>query len=125
MYAQESTRFRLDNAEGQMNERGLSFQWDEANQGHLARHSVTPEEAEQSILGDALDVELQSGDEVHDEERLLQIGRTGSGRVLQIVTTWRDGQVRVISAWDAPKQLRLYYLAEMRRRHGDIEDSEF
>jgi hypothetical protein len=44
--------------------------------------------------------------------------------VLQLVTTWRGGKVRVISAWDAPKQLKLYYLAEMRRRHGDTEDTE-
>jgi uncharacterized DUF497 family protein len=107
-----------------MSDHGLSFEWDEANKRHLAKHDVRPEEAEQAITGDPLDIELQTAGETSDEERLLQIGQTEKGRILQIVTTWRGGKVRVISAWDAPRQLRLYYLAEMRRRHGNFEDSE-
>lgn len=107
-----------------MNEHGLCFQWDEANKDHLAKHDVTPEEAEEVIVGESLDIELQVADDADDEERLLQIGQTGKGRILQVVTTWRSGMVRVISAWDAPKQLKLYYLEEMGRRHGDVEDPE-
>jgi hypothetical protein len=102
----------------------LVFEWDEANLGHIARHDVTEDEAQQVILGDPLDIEMQIAEEGNDEERLLQIGETAKGRILQLLTTWRGGKVRVISAWDAPKQLKTYYLAEMRRRHGDIEDSE-
>ena len=30
----------------------LEFDWDEANIGHMARHSVIPEEAEQVIFND-------------------------------------------------------------------------
>jgi hypothetical protein len=30
----------------------IEFDWDEANIGHLARHSVLPGEAEQVILND-------------------------------------------------------------------------
>jgi len=30
----------------------------------------------------------------------------------------------VISAWDAPKQLKTYYLAEMRRRYGSTNNTE-
>jgi uncharacterized DUF497 family protein len=100
------------------------FDWDEANRNHIARHDVTPNEAEEVVLGDPLDMELQVAGESDGEERLQQLGETASGRILQLVTTWRDGKVRVISAWDAPRQLRLYYLAEMRRQHGDTEDSE-
>jgi uncharacterized DUF497 family protein len=107
-----------------MDEPGLSFDWDAANLDHIARHDVTPEEAEQVIVGDPLDIEMQIADGSSDEERLQQIGETAKGRILQLVTTWRRGKVRVISAWDAPKQLRLYYLAEMRRLYGDSEDSE-
>ena len=107
-----------------MTDSGLNFDWDEENLGHIARHDVTREEAEQVILGDPLDTELQIAEEGSDEERLLQLGETAKGRILQLLTTWRGGKVRVISAWDAPKQVKTYYLAEMRRRHGDIEDSE-
>jgi uncharacterized DUF497 family protein len=100
------------------------FDWDEANLAHIARHEITQDEAEEVFLRDPLDVELQAAHDNNSEERLQQLGETATGRVLQLVTTWRGGKVRVISAWDAPKQLKLYYLAEMRRRHGDTEDTE-
>ena len=35
--------------------RETDFEWDEANIGHLARHSVLSEEAEQVILNDPVD----------------------------------------------------------------------
>jgi uncharacterized DUF497 family protein len=107
-----------------MHDQGLNFDWDAGNLDHLAKHNVTPEEAEEVILGDPLDTEMQKADGSVDEERLLQLGETTKGRILQLLTTWRDGKVRVISAWDAPKQLKSYYLAEMRRLYGDTEDSE-
>jgi hypothetical protein len=107
-----------------MNGQTLSFDWDDANRTHLARHDVTPEEAEQVLLGEPLDIEMQIDESANAEERLLQIGETAKGRILQLLTTWRDRRVRVISAWDAPKQLNSYYLAEMRQRYGDTEDSE-
>jgi uncharacterized DUF497 family protein len=102
----------------------LFFDWDEANLSHIAQHGVTQKEAEQVVLGAPLDMELQRSCEGKEEERLLQVGATANGRILQLVTTWRRGKARIISAWDAPKQLKLYYLAEMRRHYGDTEDSE-
>ncbi len=102
----------------------LIFDWDGANLAHIALHKVTQEEAEEVFLGSPLDMELQIAGESGGEERLQQVGETAKGRILQLVTTWRAGRVRVISAWDAPKQLKLYYLAEMRRQYGDTEDSE-
>jgi uncharacterized protein len=101
----------------------LEFDWDAGNLGHIARHGITREEAEQALRGDSLEIEMQIAGG-GSEERLLQIGETANGRILQLLTTWRGGKVRVISAWDAPKQLKSYYLAEMRRRHGTSEDSE-
>ena len=100
----------------------MYFDWDEANRGHVSQHDVTPEEAEEVVLGDPLDIEMQESN--GDEERLLQLGQTERGRILQLVTTWRNGKVRVISAWDAPKQLKSYYLTEMRNRYGDVDDTE-
>lgn len=107
-----------------MSDSVLTFDWDEANRSHIARHHVTTKEAEEVILDDPLDIELQVAGGSDEEERLLQLGETAKGRVLQLVTTWRRGKVRVISAWDAPRQDRLCYLAEMRRIYGDPEDSE-
>lgn len=108
-----------------MPDESLAFDWDEGNLDHVVKHNVTQEEAEQAIRGDSLDIEMQFAEGGDNEERLLQIGETANGRILQLLTTWRNGRVRVISAWDAPKQLKTYYLAEMRRRrHGTIEDSE-
>ena len=102
----------------------LNFDWDEGNLAHIAQHGITREEAEQSLLGDLLDIELQIDETTESEERLLQIGETAGGRILQLLTTWRDNKVRVISAWDAPRQIKQYYLAEMRRLYGNTEDSE-
>jgi uncharacterized DUF497 family protein len=108
-----------------MKQDSLEFDWDEGNLTHIARHGVTRDEAEQVVLRDPLDIELQVAELAEPEERLLQVGQTARGRILQLLTTWRNGKVRVISAWDdVPKQLKDYYLAEMRRRYGDIEDSE-
>jgi uncharacterized DUF497 family protein len=102
----------------------LVFNWDEANRSHLARHDVTPQEAEEVVLGDPLDIELQTAEGDGGEERVLHVGETRKGRILELVSTWRQAKVRVISAWDAPRQSKLDYLAEMRRRYGNIYNSE-
>jgi len=107
-----------------MNGQLLNFDWDEANRNHLARHNVTPQEAEEVILGDPLDIELQTAEGSDGEERILHVGETHQGRILELVSTWRTGKVRVISAWDAPRQSKLDYLAEMRQRNGSTDDSE-
>ena len=36
----------------------MIFDWDDANVTHIAEHDVAPEEAEEVILGDPLDVEF-------------------------------------------------------------------
>jgi hypothetical protein len=81
----------------------LSFDWDQGNLDHIAQHGISREEAEQSLLGDLLDIELQIDEATESEEGLLQIGETAGGRILQLLTTWRNNKVRVISAWDAPQ----------------------
>ena len=67
-----------------MNGPEIEFDWDEANVGHLARHSVQPQEAEQVILNDPVDVGMEI---VEAEERYLNLGATAQGRVLLVVTT--------------------------------------
>ena len=70
-----------------MNGPEIEFDWDEANIGHVARHSVLPVEAEQVILNDPWTLELEI---VEGEERYLSLGETVHGRVLLVVTTWRE-----------------------------------
>lgn len=52
---------------------GIEFDWDEANVSHVARHKVSPEEAEQVILNDPVDLRMEM---VEGEERYLSIGET-------------------------------------------------
>jgi len=54
------------------------------NIGHLARHGVLPDEAEQVILNDPVDVGMEI---VEGDERYLNLGTTAQGRVLIVVTT--------------------------------------
>ena len=107
-----------------MQDNRLAFDWDEANLAHIARNDVTKDEAEEVILGNPLDAELQTAEGSGGEERILHVGETRKGRILELVSTWRGGKARILSAWDAPRQSKLDYLTEMRRRYGSIDDSE-
>ena len=83
------------------------FDWDEGNRKHIAKHRVTPAEAEQVVLSDPIDLTLHVSD---GEERIVQVGATNKGRVLIVVSTWREEMIRVITAYPAPRQLRELYL---------------
>lgn len=58
------------------------FNWDVGNIGHVARHRVSPQEAEEAILDpDAILPEIQAW----DEERVESVGATAGGRILVVV----------------------------------------
>ena len=79
---------------------------------YLARHSVLPEEAEQVILNDPVDLGMEI---VEGEERYLNLGATVQGRVLLVVTTWREDRVRVVTAFEPIKRLIQFYYQERER----------
>ena len=81
----------------------MQFEWDDENRKHIARHRISPEEAEQVILGDPLLLEAQyrSG-----ERRTLCAGRTATGRAVAVVYTIRGGCVRIVTAFPAHRKLR-------------------
>lgn len=81
----------------------LAFEWDAANTEHIARHQITPEEAEQVISGASLPLETE---ERGGEERHTELGETAGGRVLIVVWTWRQHRVRVITAFPADRKWR-------------------
>ena len=87
----------------------LTFDWDEANIGHVARHSVTPEEVEQVFANDPMDL---GADVVEGEERYTGVGHTKRLRVLVLVWTIRGDTTRPITAFDASERLATRYLAE-------------
>lgn len=93
----------------------FQFDWDDENIGHLARHQISPEGAEQVIRNRPVDLEteLRNG-----EERVAQIRETDSARILIVVTTTCGKKVRVITAWPAKERLRRYFLT--LKRNGNV-----
>jgi uncharacterized protein len=90
-----------------VNEPAIEFDWNDANIGHVARHKILPEEAEQVILNDPVDLGMEI---VEGEERYINLGETVQGRVLLVVTTWREDRIRVVTAFEPIKRLiQLYY----------------
>ena len=90
-------------------EQDIEFDWDPANSRHVARHKVRPEEAEQVIMNDPVDIGIEV---VAGEERFLSLGSTDKGRILLVVTTWREHRIRVVSAFAPAKRLVRFYLTE-------------
>ena len=86
------------------------FEWDAANVSHIARHKVTPHEAEQALLNDPFDLGYEIAD---GEERWTSIGHTDSLRVLVLVWTLRGEEiVRMITAREATIMARRAYFRE-------------
>ena len=85
----------------------MEFEWDEENVQHIAEHDLTPEDVESALNGCTFDIEYQDW---HDEERFAEVGVTAQGRYLVVITTWRDDRIRVVTAFDATKELVEEYL---------------
>ena len=78
----------------------------------MARHNVLPEEAEQAVLNNPLDCGLEI---VEGEERYHNLGATSQGRVLLVVTTWREHRIRIVTAFEPIKRLIQFYYQERER----------
>lgn len=87
----------------------IKFDWDHVNISHIARHKVTPQEAEQVISNGVAVIEYQA---INDEERWLAIGRSNAGRFLTIAWTFREEAIRVITAWDSTTEEEGVYWSE-------------
>lgn len=85
----------------------MGFDWDAGNRKHIARHGISPKEAEEAILIEPLEATVQQHG---SEERVLCFGRTRSGRLLAILYTERRGRIRVVTAYGMTReQQRLYF----------------
>jgi len=76
----------------------IEFDWDAENRRHLAAHKVSPDEFEELLNNDPVDLSFEL---VADEERYRSVGLTGHGRLLSAVWTIRDGKIRAITAFRA------------------------
>jgi uncharacterized DUF497 family protein len=83
----------------------MPFQWDDGNIDHIAKHDITPDEAEQVIENEPLDAGavLRNG-----ETRTVHVGETDAGRVLIVVVTERSGIYRVVTARPATRKERAF-----------------
>ena len=91
-----------------MGDDDVRFDWDQANPGHIARHSVRPEQAEQAVRNDPLDMNYEV---IDGEERWTALGHTNSFRVLLLVWTVRSDALRIVTARAVGRRARDTYLS--------------
>ena len=87
----------------------LLFDWDKEKIAHIAEYGVAPEEAEEVILGNPLDIDF---DVVDSEERWSYVGEANDGRIPWTTITIRDKRMRVVTAFEPDKQWKVFYLEE-------------
>ncbi len=88
---------------------GLRFEWDPGKADRNAKkHGVSFGEAA-TIFDDPMFISVIDQEHSGDEERYITIGLSGSGRLLIIAHTDREGQVRIISARKATKKEEQFY----------------
>jgi uncharacterized protein len=74
----------------------------------MRRHGIAFSEAA-TVFADPLSISLPDPDHSADEERLLLLGHSGSGRALIVALTERGDTVRIFSARPmTPRERRTY-----------------
>jgi uncharacterized DUF497 family protein len=66
----------------------MIFAWDETNLLHIAKHKVSPEEAQEVVAGAKPPFPHEVGN-----EKLVVWGQTGSGRYLQVIFVLKPPQL--------------------------------
>jgi uncharacterized DUF497 family protein len=85
----------------------MSYQWDREKAGaNLNKHGIDFADAV-SVFSDDLAITVM--DERFAEERFVTIGIDALGRILVVVYTWRDDEIRLISARKALRHERTQY----------------
>ena len=93
----------------------MEFEWDAGKAASNRRkHGVSFEEAA-TVFADPY--ALTDPDPVHsvEEDREITVGRTNRSRIVVVVTTRRNGRMRIISARRASKREVDLYEEEIRR----------
>lgn len=88
---------------------GLEFEWDEAkSKSNIQKHRVSFEEAS-TVFGDPLSVTIDDPEHSIEEERFITLGESNRLRILVVVSTEREGRIRIISARVASRRERKNY----------------
>jgi len=87
----------------------LSFEWDEEKaKANLKKHRVGFDEAT-TVFTDPYSMTIHDPDHSADEQRYIDIGASGKGRVLVVVYTERGSHIRIVSCRKAtPSERQLY-----------------
>ncbi|HET9785298.1 MAG TPA: BrnT family toxin [Terriglobales bacterium] len=84
----------------------LEFEWDEANEAHIARHGIAAKQAEAAVTIAPREYAVSlAGDEL----RIAYVGPDGDGRLLFVIVTPRAGKLRVVTAYPARREMRRFY----------------
>ena len=88
----------------------MAYEWDQKKaSSNQIKHGVTFEEAKSVFEEDFNTLTLSDAEHSFDEERYIEIGMSNKGRLLSIVYTERDMNIRIIGARPAtPQEVRLY-----------------
>jgi len=90
---------------------GLLFRWDQNKaKTNLSKHGISFKEAS-TAFGDPLSVTIDDVDHSRGESRYILLGETINRRLVTVVHTDNDGEIRIISARFATKQERRSYEA--------------
>jgi uncharacterized DUF497 family protein len=87
----------------------LEFDWDEQNERHLAKHSISRSDAEDVLTGNHILLEYQMEG---NEQRWIAVGATRTGRILNIVFALRGETIRPITGWAADNETAVLYLEQ-------------
>lgn len=92
----------------------MNFEWNTGKADKNTRkHGVSFQEA-LTVFQDALSLTYPDTDHSTDEDRYLIIGLSSFGNVLVITHTFRNDNIRIISARKATKKERHFYETESK-----------
>jgi hypothetical protein len=94
----------------------MHFEWNtEKAERNIRKHGVSFQEA-LTVFQDALSLTYPDMDHSADEDRYLIVGLSSLGNVLVISHTFRNDNVRIITARKATKKERNFYETESNNR---------
>ena len=100
----------------------MGFQWDpDKADRNFRKHFVTFGQAARIFEG--IFLEIPDGRRDYGELRFIAIGEF-RGLTFRVAYTYRDGDIRIISAWKAGKHDRLRYQSLKQDRESGREDAE-
>ncbi|MBM3262108.1 MAG: BrnT family toxin [candidate division Zixibacteria bacterium] len=87
----------------------MNFVWDaEKAENNFKKHQVSFEEAT-TVFSDPLSLTVPDPEHSIGEERYVDIGRSNNGRILIVVYSEREGNIRIISCRRATRRERRFY----------------